>query len=537
MFSAIFLAKVLGLVRNIVFARFYGTGFEATAFFTASRIPLQLLDMSLGAAISSTFIPIFNEFLQKKGKERAINFANNFLNIIMVISLILTILGIVFAPQVVEIIAPDLELNTKLLTIELIKILFPILFLTAVAYVFVGFLQSLDEFNIPAIISVVANGILIIYLAIFNNKYGIKGVAIAMLIGWATQILVQLPSAIKKGFKYKFVFNLKDEGIIKVVKLALPILISTWVQPINNLVNMRLAAGLENGEAVSALEYSYTLYLIIVGVFSYTLSNIIFPELSKLTADNNKEKTKQILNKSIKISLFFIIPMSVGIAFLSKDIIHVIYERGEFTANSTLLTSRALSFYAIGMIGYGIMEILNKAFYAIQDSKTPMIVSIVAILLNVILSIVFVKTKLGYAGLPLAASITSNVVAIIMTLIINNKLKNKSNLSEKELTKDEKNKDNKLDKNVIQDNKNIINKNEEASNVIDKDLFNELWRIILSSILMGAVLILLNQLKINSVIIKLIIQVLIGFASYMVTALALRTGTIYDYLKQIKKKL
>ena len=328
MFSAIFLAKVLGLVRNIVFANFYGTGFEATAFFTASRIPLQLLDMTLGAAISSTFIPIFNEYLQKDGKKRAIQFANNFLNVIIVVSLLLTILGIIFAPQIVSIIAPDLESQTLELTVQLIKILFPIMIFTAVAYVSVGFLQSMDEFRIPSIISVVANGILILYLAIFNNKFGIKGVAIAMLVGWATQILVQIPSVIKKGFKYKFSIDFKDEGLKKILKLAPPILISTWVQPINNIVNIRLASGLQDGQAVSALEYSYNLYLIIVGVFSYTLSNIIFPELSKLTADNNKSMIVEILNKSIKISLFLIIPMSVGIGVLSNDIIKLIYERG-----------------------------------------------------------------------------------------------------------------------------------------------------------------------------------------------------------------
>ena len=151
MFSAMFLAKILGLVRNIVFANFYGTGFEATAFFTASRIPLQLLDITLGAAISSTFIPVFNEFMQKQGKERAVTFANNFLNVIIVISLILSILGMVFAGPIVNLIAPELDVQTMNLTISLSRILFPVLLFTAVAYVFVGFLQSLDEFNIPAI--------------------------------------------------------------------------------------------------------------------------------------------------------------------------------------------------------------------------------------------------------------------------------------------------------------------------------------------------------------------------------------------------
>ncbi len=499
MFSAIFLAKILGLVRNIIFANCYGTGYEATAYFTASRIPLQLLDMTLGAAISSTFIPVFNEFFQKKGKERAVKFANNFLNIIIVISLILTILGIACAPFIVELIAPNLDVTTFTLTVDLIKILFPIMLFTAVAFVFVGFLQSLDEFNIPAIISVVANGILILYLLIFNNKYGIKGVAIAMLIGWGTQILVQLPSVKKKGFKYKPILDFKDEGIKKVVKLAIPILISTWVQPINNLVNLRLASGLEEGQAVSAIEYSYNLYLIIVGVFSYTLSNIIFPELSKLTADNKKDEVRTILNTSIKASLLFIIPMSVGMALISSDIIKLIYERGEFTSHSTMLTSNALLFYSIGMIGYGLMEILNKAFYAMQDSKTPMKTSVVAILLNVALSLALVK-YMGYTGLPLAASITSIVIAILMIVMIS---------------------------------KNV-------NRLVEKDDLKELAKILFSATLMGIIIIALKNVIVGNTIMMTILRVVAsictGIIVYFASVLLLKNKTLDEFIAKVKKR-
>lgn len=493
MFSAIFLAKVLGLVRNIVFANFYGTGFEATAFFTASRIPLQLLDMTLGAAISSTFIPIFNEYLQKDGKKRAIQFANNFLNVIIVVSLVLTVLGIIFAPQIVSVIAPNLDIQTLELTIQLIKILFPIMIFTAVAYVSVGFLQSMDEFKIPSIISVVANGILILYLAIFNNKFGIKGVAIAMLVGWATQIIVQIPAVIKKGFKYKFSIDFKDEGLKKILKLAPPILISTWVQPINNIVNIRLASGLQDGQAVSALEYSYNLYLIIVGVFSYTLSNIIFPELSKLTADNNKNMIIEILNKSIKISLFLIIPMSVGIGVLSNDIIRLIYERGEFTATSTYLTGGALTYYAIGMIGYGIMEILNKAFYAMQDSKTPMKISAVAIIMNIVLSVCLVETN-DYLGLPLAASITSIVTAIIMVYAIN---------------------------------KNM-------NGIVSKETVVEFLKTIVSVVIMGIVVCLVEKINLKYQIATLILSIGVGVITYLVMMFVLKSETI-DELKRMLK--
>ena len=499
MFSAIFLAKILGLVRNIIFASLYGTGFEATAFFTASRIPLQLLDMSLGAAISSTFIPIFNEFLQKDGKERAMKFMNNFMSIIIVISLILTLLGVIFAPQIVNLIAPNLEPAAYGLTIELLQILFPIMLFTAVAFVFVGFLQSLDEFNIPSIISVVANGIVILYLLLFNEKFGIKGAAIAMLIGWGTQILVQLPVAFKKGYRPKFCIDFKDEGIKKMLILALPILISTWVQPINNLVNIRFASGLENGQAVSAIEYSYNLYIIIVGVFSYTLSNIIFPELSKLTADNNKEKVKDVLKNSFSVSLLFIIPMSVGIGMLSKDIIKLIYERGEFTSESTLLTSSALMFYAIGMIGYGMMEFLNKAFYAMQDSKTPMKTSIIAIIINLGLSIGLVKV-MGYTGLPLATSITSIVIGVLMMVLVNNKI----------------------------------------NGIITKETLKEISKIILASLVMAILIIgvqkVITGTTLISTLLRIIVSVVGGIISYFAIVIALKNETVTTFIEKIKDK-
>lgn len=316
-----------------------------------------------------------------------------------------------------------------------------------------------------------------------------------MLIGWGTQILVQLPSAIKKGFKYKIKINFKDEGLKKVVKLALPILISSWVQPINNIINLRLASGLEDGAAVSAIEYAYTLYLIVIGVFSYTMSNIIFPELSKLSADNNENEFKEIINKAVKISIFFIIPMSVGIALLSSDVIKLIYERGEFTANSTMLTSSALMFYAIGMIGYGLMEILNKAFYAKQDAKTPMYTSAIAIALNIILSIVFVN-KMGYTGLPLAASITSILTAIIMLWRIEKKVKG----------------------------------------IVDISTLKELGKSIISAGVMGVVIYVLSNYINLPLIISLVVSVGVGVIIYLALGVIFKAETISDGINMIKKK-
>ena len=293
--------------------------------------------------------------------------------------------------------------------------------------------------------------------------------------------------------------DFNDEGIKKVVKLATPVLISTWVQPINNLVNLRFASGLENNQAVPALDYSSKLYTLMVGAFSLTLSNIIFPELSKLTSDDKKNEIKKILNNSIKISLLFIIPMSIGVILLSHDIIKIIYERGEFTSHSTMLTSQALLYYAIGMIGYGLMEVLNKAFYAMQDSKTPMKISIVAILLNLLLSISLVKA-MGYTGLPLAASITSILIGILMLVVINKKI----------------------------------------PGIVEKDDTKELAKILFSATVMGLLIVVLKNVIIGNTLIKtilrIVLSVVLGMILYFSCTILLKNQTINEYISKIKKE-
>ena len=292
-FSLIFIitviSKFLGLFRDIVFAKYYGTGYVANAFFAAIRIPTQLVDIILSSAIVSTFVPIFNQVLQKDGKDKANKFANNFVNIVALISTAIAIIGIIFAPQIVKALAGGFDTQTFNLTVELIKITFPMIIFTAIAYSLVGFLQSYGQFNIPAMISAVSNLVIIIFLLLFREKFGIHGVAGCMLFAWLLQVLIQVPFAKKYGYPFILHIDFKDENIKRVFLLSIPILISTAVLPINNLVSTRLASGMGDN-AVSAMEYAYKLYVVISGVFTYAIGNIIFPEMSRASADDNKEE-------------------------------------------------------------------------------------------------------------------------------------------------------------------------------------------------------------------------------------------------------
>lgn len=489
-FSLVFIitviSKVLGLLRDIVFAKYYGTGYISDAFFAATRIPTQLVDIILSSAIVSTFVPIFNQILQKDGKEKANGFANNFVNIVGIIAMIISVIGIVFAPQVVSLLARGFDTQTFNLTVELIKITFPMVIFTAIAYSFVGLLQSYGQFNIPAAISAISNLVIIIFLVVFREKFGIHGLAVCMLFAWFLQVAIQLPFAKKYGYPFSLKVNFKDENIKKVFLLAIPVFISTAVLPINNLVSMGLASGMENN-ALSAMEYAYKLYVVISGVFTYAIGNIIFPEMSRANADNDKESYKEIILKALRMMSYVLIPLSVGIMIFKQEIVSVIYERGEFNALSTFNTASVLLYYAIGIIGAGIVEIMNKAFYAKQDTKSPLIAGIIMVILNIVLCVTFANV-MGVKGLALATSITSLANALTLIYMANRKDK-----------------------------------------IISSDFLIALGKILLSALAMGIVVILINNYLLSiglAKILRMIIGAAIGVVMYYATTYLFKVDEI-----------
>jgi len=422
MAAATLLAKACGMLRDILIAGLYGTATDsAIAFSAASRIPLLFFDIALGSAVTSAFIPVFNEYVAKNEEKRALDFANSFINLIIFITVVISVLGIIFSKGIVTLFVGDLSSGSALaLSALLTKILFPTIIFTGVAYCFVGLLQSYGEFFIPAIISLVSNVVLILYIIVFGDKFGVQGVSVAMVVAWSTQCLVQIPSLVKLKYRFKPVLKFNDEGIKNVCKLALPIILSTWMQPINTMVNMRLASSLNGGEAMTALDYANKIYILLVGVFTFTATNLIFPSLSRASAVGDDEKFTAILGKAIRYVMLIIVPVMIGFLLLSSEIIRLFYERGEFNAQSTALTSTALFCYSFGMLGYGMQEMANKGFYALHDGKTPMRVAIWGIAVNIILSVIFVNVlKVGLGGLAVSAAIAANVIGFSLLFILN----------------------------------------------------------------------------------------------------------------------
>ncbi len=407
--------KLLGLFRDRLMAVTFGSGMETNAFLTASRIPRVFFDVIFASAIAASFIPVFSETLMKKGRRDAMAFAGNFMTVTGLAALLLTALGMLLAEPLIRIFAGGFDAQTAALCVKLTRIMFPTVAFTAVAFSFVGVLQSLGEFNVPALISVIANLVVIAYYYTFNERYGIFGLAAAFLTGWFLQGAVQVPSLVRRGFYYRPSLRLGTEGMKKVGLLMLPVLVSTWVQPINLTINTRFGSHLFNGAGVTAVDLSNNLYMIIAGVFVLSVTNVIFPRLSRLSAGNEASAFRQTLDKTVRSSLFIVVPMTAGLMALARPIVELVYGGGAFDAFSVLITSSSLRFVALGMPGYTVQMILSRAYFARQDGRTPLIAGIASIAVNTALSALLV-TPLDVTGLALASAAAATVNALVLMI-------------------------------------------------------------------------------------------------------------------------
>lgn len=407
------LGKLLGLLRDHMLSVTYGSGMETNAFLTASRIPRVFFDAVFASAIASCFIPVFSEIMAKKGKEEAFRFSGNFLTVMGVLTLALTVLGTVFAQPLVVLFADGYDAQTTALCVDLTRMMFPTVLFTGVAFSLVGILQSLGEFNIPALISTVSNCIVIGYYFTFNGKFGIYGLAVAFLIGWLMQAVVQVPSLHRLGYRYRPDFHFRTEGIKKVFALMLPVMVSTWVQPINLTINSRFGSHLYNGAGVTAIEFANNLYLIIAGVFVLSVTNVIFPEMSRQAAGEARDKLRDTISGTVHTCLYFVCPMMAGLMVLAEPIVDFIYGGGQFDQFSVGITADALVFVSLGMVGYALQNILSRAYFACQEGKAPLLAGFLGIAVNIVLCILLVD-RFSVTGLAVSSAVSSTVYGLAL---------------------------------------------------------------------------------------------------------------------------
>lgn len=410
-FITVLLSKVLGQLREMVIASLYGTSAEVSAYVAASQLPVNFFDMILGSAISSAFIPVFNRFMEKEKNARANLFASRFINAVTLVTVILSCFGVMFAPQLINIFAPQLSIEAKFVAVRLLRIMFPMVIFTAMAFSLVGILQSLGEFKIPAAMSLISNTVCILYLLLLNNKFGIYGLGAALLIGWILQFTVLVFPAKKRGFNYSLKAGIWDDGLKQVASFALPVLAASWVQPINASVNIAIASGISGDSGIAVLNYANRLYIIAASVFAVSLTNYIFPKMSRMAVAGNIADWTKTMVSGMKSVLIMVLPMAIMFLLQSREIIRIVYQRGAFGEDSVMLTSTTMFFYSLGMIWYSMQELFNKGFYSLSDTKTPMFAALGGILTNVALSFALSRV-MGISGLALAASVSACVWSI-----------------------------------------------------------------------------------------------------------------------------
>lgn len=444
---AIAISRVLGLVRDQVFAYFFGASAMAEAFIVAFRIPNLLRDLFAEGALSQAYVPVLTHKIVQKGEAAAWRLASMVLNWQVLILAPITILGMIYAPNVVDAIAGGTDGFTgeKLdMTIQLTRIMFPFIVLVSVAAVFMGTLNARHVFFIPASASSMFNitsiltGVIVGYFV--DPQFGpnaIIGWAIGTLAGGFMQMAIQVPSLLKEGFRYQPLFFVRDSGIDQVLSRALPGIIAASAVEVNVLVTTYFASHLDEG-SVAWLNYSLRLAYLPIGLFGVGIATAALPSLSRSASEKNVEQFRMQFNHSFRLAMCFAIPSAIGMVIISPLLISVLFERGRFTAADTVETAQVLRYYAAGLVGYAALKVIVPAFYALGRARRPMFISFLGVAVNFILCSVFTSAgpvdfgwmDLRTKGLALATSCSAVLNSVILLLLLRSLLEKRMDFHE-----------------------------------------------------------------------------------------------------------
>ena len=420
MMVLVLVAKLSGFVREIVTMRLMGTTPESQAFTLALTIPQNFLDVAFAAAISASFIPVFNGYLEKKTRQEAFDVASNFITFVIVLSLLASLIGFFAADAIATAFLAGSGPETAAMAARLLRILIFIVFTTTTAFALTGVSQSLGGFYVPSIMSLVPNVLILIYLMLFFEQVGVVGLAAAFIVGNILQLAILIPPLRKRGFRFRLRLDFKDAALRQILRLSPMFLVSAWLFPINSLIHSWVIPNRYNPEALVQLRAANTIYLVLTGFFVLSVTNVLFPKLSKEAAKASMGKESEfseVLSGAISAVVFFLIPMAVGLWMLREPIARLAFYGGNFSEASAAQVAYALGFLSLGMLGFGLTTLLSRAFFAVLDGKIPMITSVVAIVINFAASMVLVE-YLGIGGVALAQAISVTVAGLAMFAVI-----------------------------------------------------------------------------------------------------------------------
>lgn len=450
-------SRILGLVREQVFAAFFGPTFANDAFIIAFRIPNLLRDLFAEGALSAAFVTTFAQTHTKKGEREAWRLANLINNGLIIVLSVVVIAGIIFAPQIVNLLITSSRVPTDpvkaeltlQLAIKMTRILFPFLLMVSLAAVAMGVLNTKERFGVPASASTLFNvgaiigGLTFAYL--FAPDYistaaralvqqqtfpqdeagaaeAIIGMAVGTLVGGMMQWLIQVPSLRAVGYRWQPVLSFRDEGVRQVMRLMAPAIIGSAALQVNVLVNTIFATSLGEGP-VSWLSFAFRLIYLPIGMFGVAISTATLPVASRAAALDNLDEFRRTIASSLRLTFLLTIPSAVGLIVLARPIVALIYQHGFFTAYHTEQTAIALAYNAIGLTAYSAVRVLAPSFYALKETRIPMLASLISIVINYLVAKVTVDyLGIGHRGLALSISIVAIVNFLLLFFFMRRRL-------------------------------------------------------------------------------------------------------------------
>ena len=450
----VMLSRIFGLIRETVFAAFFGAGFLKDAFTVAFRIPNLLRDLFAEGALSVAFVKVFTDYQINVNEKEAWRLAALVFNALAVVLSGIVVLGIILSPYLVFFIAPKFSPEKAELAIWLTRVMFGFILFVSLSAVAMGVLNTKGNFAIPAsastafnIISIVA-GIGFAYyfsggdwetaektngIPPMSGQWAVTGMAVGTLVGGLAQFAIQLPSLYKVGFRFKPLLSFRDKGVKRVMRLMIPAIIGTSAIQIKVLIDSVIVSGSDGG--MSWLGYSFRLMQFPIGVFGVAIGVAALPTLARLGSTNNIDKFRSTLSNSLGLVFLLTIPSACGLIVLGEPIIRLIYERLAFTASDTNMVAWSLGAYSLGLVGYAAIKVLSPSFFALEDAKTPMYVSVASIVVHVFLSYSFYTyfstvgvtldrpNGYGHAGVALSTSIVATANFLALALLMRRKIK------------------------------------------------------------------------------------------------------------------
>jgi len=422
--AATMVSRVFGLARDMVIAAFFGASWMTDAFWVAFRIPNMLRRLLGEGSLTVSFVPVFTEYLEKKTKEQALELAYNAITLLSIILAVISVLGIILSPLIVGLIAPGFISEPKqfALAVFLNRLMFPYIFFIALVALCMGILNSFRHFTAPALSSVLLN-IAMIGAAFFLRPFfaePITSLAIGVLIGGVLQLAMQWPFLRKFGVKLKFRFNPKHPGIKQIGVLMIPAILGAGVSTINVFVGTILASLLPGG-SVTYLFYADRIMELPLGIFAIAIGTATLPSFSKHVAAGNMDELKSGISFSLRLMLFLTIPAMAALMALNLPIISVLFQRGAFDVTSAVYTGQALFCYALGLWAFSVLRVFVSSFYSLQDSKWPMKAAVIALIVNVVASLILMY-PLKHNGIALASSIAAAVNVLVLTIVLKRKI-------------------------------------------------------------------------------------------------------------------